>query len=87
MVTPQQSRVSKKDIESIYPLSPMQQGMLFHSLYNPESKTYLSQIQITLQGNLDISAFQQAWQKVVDRHSILRTCFAWKKNQTAFTSG
>ncbi len=64
MVTPQQSRVSKKDIESIYPLSPMQQGMLFHSLYNPESKTYLSQIQITLQGNLDINAFQQAWQKV-----------------------
>ena len=81
MVTPQKSKVSKKDIESIYPLSPMQQGMLFHSLYNPESKTYLSQIQITLQGNLDINAFQQAWQKVVDRHSILRTCFAWKKTK------
>ena len=81
MVTPQQSKVSKKDIESIYPLSTMQQGMLFHSLYNPESKTYLSQIQITLQGNLDINAFQQAWQKVVDRHSVLRTCFAWKKTK------
>ena len=35
MVTPQKSKVSKKDIESIYPLSPMQQGMLFHSLYKP----------------------------------------------------
>jgi len=81
MISPQKSNLTKKDIESIYPLSPMQQGMLFHSLYNPESKTYLSQVQITLQGNLDLNAFQLAWQKIVDRHGIFRTCFAWKKTK------
>lgn len=81
MVTSQNSNPTKKDIEAIYPLSAMQQGMLFQSLYNPESKVYLSQLQISLEGNLDINAFQLSWQKVVDRHGIFRTCFAWKKTK------
>jgi amino acid adenylation domain-containing protein len=72
---------SNKNIEAIYPLSPMQQGMLFHSLYNPESKAYLSQISINLKGNLDILAFEQAWRKVVERHPALRTVFVWKNRK------
>ena len=43
MVSPQKSNLTKKDIESIYPLSPTQEGMLFHTLYNPESNTYFDQ--------------------------------------------
>jgi Non-ribosomal peptide synthetase modules and related proteins len=80
-VTSQKSSLNKKDIESIYPLSPMQLGMLFHTLYNSESKVYLSQILITLSGNLDPKAFELAWQQVVDRHGIFRTCFVWKKSK------
>ena len=70
-----------KDIESIYPLSPTQEGMLFHSLYYPESHVYCEQFCLTLQGKIDASGFQQAWQKVVDRHPILRTLFIWKNRK------
>lgn len=71
--------MSTKNIESIYPLSPMQQGMLFHSLYAPESGHYMEQISCKLVGELDTGAFQRAWQRVVDRHAILRTAFVWRK--------
>ncbi|MBD2281548.1 non-ribosomal peptide synthetase, partial [Aphanizomenon flos-aquae] len=69
-------------IESIYPLSPMQQGMLFHSFYAPESGVYFQQMTLKLQGNIDVKAFALAWQKVVDRYSILRTFFDWENRQT-----
>jgi hypothetical protein len=44
----------KRNIESIYPLSPMQQGMLFHTLYAPESGVYCEQTSCSLNGNLKI---------------------------------
>jgi NRPS condensation-like uncharacterized protein len=55
----------------------MQEGMLFHSLYAPDSGVYVTQVTCTL-GNLNVSALEQAWQHVIDRHPILRTAFAWK---------
>jgi len=70
--------MSKENIEDIYPLSPMQQGMLFHSLYSPESGEYIEQLCCKLQGNLDVVAFERAWQEVIDRHPILRTSFIWE---------
>jgi amino acid adenylation domain-containing protein/non-ribosomal peptide synthase protein (TIGR01720 family) len=70
---------SAKNIEDLYSLSPMQQGMLFHSLYAPESGVYVEQVSADLQGDLNIPAFEQAWQQVVDRHPILRTAFVWEK--------
>ncbi|MBW4666623.1 MAG: amino acid adenylation domain-containing protein [Cyanomargarita calcarea GSE-NOS-MK-12-04C] len=70
-----------KNIESIYPLSPMQEGMLFHTLYEPESRVYFTQMKYILHGNLDIFAFEQAWQQVVDRHPILRTIFVWQNGK------
>jgi amino acid adenylation domain-containing protein len=68
--------MSMKKVEDFYPLSPMQQGMLFHSLYAPESGVYVEQMSCTLRGDLDTAAFERAWQRVVDRHAILRTAFA-----------
>ncbi len=67
--------MATKNVEDFYPLSPMQQGMLFHSLYAPESGVYVEQMSCTLCGGLNVPAFEQAWQQVVDRHSILRTSF------------
>src|ERR1044071_2949916 len=71
--------MSKSNIESIYPLSPMQHGMLFHCLYAPESEVYFDQFTCTLAGDLDVEAFTRAWQKVVDRHQVLRTSFVWER--------
>ncbi len=66
------------NIESMYPLSPMQQGMLFHTLLAPESGVYLNQRVCSLTGRLQEAALQAAWQQVVERHEPLRTLFVWK---------
>ena len=70
--------IPKRNLEAVYPLSPMQQGMVFHTLYTPESGVYFEQTTFTIQGEFDISAFEKAWQRVLDRHTILRTSFAWQ---------
>ncbi len=67
--------MSLKNVEDLYPLSPMQQGMLFHSLYAPESGVYFEQMSCILRGDLDVSAFEQAWQRMMERHLVLRTAF------------
>jgi amino acid adenylation domain-containing protein/non-ribosomal peptide synthase protein (TIGR01720 family) len=71
-------------IEDIYPLSPMQEGMLFHSLEEPESGIYFEQVACTLAGELDVPALERAWQRVVDRHASLRTAFVWQQRQEPF---
>jgi amino acid adenylation domain-containing protein len=67
------------NIEDIYPLSPMQQGILFHTLYAARPETYVVQIEWTLRGALDVEAWKRAWQEVFERHPALRTAFAWEK--------
>jgi non-ribosomal peptide synthetase component F len=69
--------MSGKDVEAIYPLSPQQQGMLLESLYG-DSGLHVEQISCALTGELDETAFEEAWRRLLDRHSILRTAFAWK---------
>ncbi|MFP5274543.1 amino acid adenylation domain-containing protein [Coleofasciculus sp.] len=58
-------------------LSSMQQGMLFHSLYEQQSGVYIEQGIGCLREKLNVSALSQSWQRVVERHSILRTSFHW----------
>jgi hypothetical protein len=70
--------MTAKNIEAIYPLSPLQQGMLFHTLYAPQSGVYFGQFHCTLQGDINVNAVKWAWQRVVDRHPILRTAFVWE---------
>ncbi|MEK7786865.1 MAG: condensation domain-containing protein, partial [Chloroflexota bacterium] len=71
--------MAKKDIEAIYSLSPMQQGMLFHSLYAPEAGMYVEQMTCIIEGGLNVAAFERAWQMAVERHTSLRTSFTWKR--------
>ncbi|CAI8969681.1 non-ribosomal peptide synthase/polyketide synthase [Pseudomonas chlororaphis] len=63
-------------IEDIYPLSPMQQGMLFHTLYEPQAEAYINQLRLDIRG-LDLQAFARAWQAALNRHAILRSSFHW----------
>ncbi len=67
-----------ENIQDIYPLSPMQQGMLFHTLFAPETEVYNEQLGCGLVGKLDTKAFQRAWEEVVKRHDILRSAFLWE---------
>ena len=66
-----------REVEDIYPLSPLQQGILFHATHSPESGAYFEQISLTLQGELDEEAFRRAWAELVKRHTALRTSFVW----------
>jgi myxalamid-type nonribosomal peptide synthetase MxaA len=59
-------------------LSPMQQGMLFHSLVAQEPGVYVQQHLSTFHEALHIDAFIRAWERVVARHSLLRTAFRWE---------
>jgi hypothetical protein len=67
----------RKGIEDVYRLSPLQEGLLFHALYDTEVGAYQLQDYCTM-SNLDASLFVRAWQQVVDRHPVLRTAFVWK---------
>ncbi|MBM7092496.1 amino acid adenylation domain-containing protein [Streptomyces sp. S12] len=68
-----------KNVEAAYPLSPLQQGLLFHTLSRPGEPTYFEQIRCTIEGELDRAAFEDAWNWALDRHPILRTAFAWQR--------
>ena len=63
------------NFEDIYPLTPFQQGMLFHVLDTPDAGLYLDQQRYTLRGEIDVPTFRKALQGVMDRHQILRTAF------------
>lgn len=66
------------DIADVYPLSPLQAVMLSQSIAAPQSGLYFNQSGFQLSGTLDIPRFKAAWQNVVNRHTILRTSFAWQ---------
>ena len=68
-----------ENIRDIYPLSPMQQGMLFHTLYAPESGNYTEQMSAVFNGALNTGAFKAAWQEALNRHDVLRTAFVWEE--------
>ncbi len=65
-------------VEDVYPLTPVQEGMLFHSAYSPESELYFEQMSLTLTGEINSAAFRQAWQELINRHAILRSAFVWE---------
>ena len=73
-----QDRPARASMEDLYPLSPMQRGMLFHSLYEADSPVYFEQVSYQLRGQLNLSAFERAWQQAVDRHPVLRTSFHYQ---------
>ena len=63
-------------IEDILPLSPLQEGLLFHSLHDaPAPDVYTTQLMLDLQGPLDGVALRAAAQALLDRHGSLRAGF------------
>ncbi|WCM63689.1 non-ribosomal peptide synthetase [Paenibacillus polymyxa] len=68
------------EIEDVYPLTPMQKGMLFHGQMDPLSSAYFEQMTFMLQGDLDVEVFAQSLKLFGQRHEVLRTnfCTGWK---------
>jgi amino acid adenylation domain-containing protein/non-ribosomal peptide synthase protein (TIGR01720 family) len=69
---------SERGIEDVYTLSPLQQGLLFHTLYAPQAAAYFEQISCRMEGPLDVGRFRAAWDRVIERHPVLRTGFEWE---------
>jgi len=65
-------------VEDVYPLTPLQAGMLFHSLLDTGSAAYFEQVRIRLSGVADPHALGEAWQRVVDATPALRTRLVWQ---------
>ncbi|WP_426751162.1 amino acid adenylation domain-containing protein [Myxococcus sp. Y35] len=65
------------ELEDLYPLSPVQEGMLFHARLSPHSGIYFEQLVWTFRGHVDMAAFRRAWEALVARNAILRTSFLW----------
>ena len=65
------------NVQDVYPLSPMQEGMLFHAISAPGSGVFVNQICVDLAGEVDPRAFRAAWAELVSRHDTLRTAFLW----------
>ncbi len=70
---------SNPNVEAIYPLTPGQEGMLFHAIDAPDSASYFQQYVCMVRGALDHDAFAHAWRQVIARHGALRTQFTWEK--------
>ncbi len=66
-----------RGIEDVYPLTPMQAGMVFHGLSQADQGVYFQQVSFVLDGVTDPLALGAAWQHVVDRTPVLRTTVAW----------
>jgi len=67
-----------ENVVDIYELSPMQQGILFHALYEPGSEVYFEQMSCEIRSALDALALRRAWQGLIERHPVLRTAFNWE---------
>ena len=66
------------DIQDIYPLAPLQQGILFHHLMAEQGDPYLLATMFGFQSRERLERYLQAMQAVIDRHDILRTAVLWE---------
>ncbi|MGB0521647.1 MAG: amino acid adenylation domain-containing protein [Flammeovirgaceae bacterium] len=68
----------RESIADIYPLSPIQEGLLFHGLFDSSSTAYTEQFCCDFNIAIDLNAFQAAWDLILQQHSIFRTAFLHK---------
>ena len=72
-------RLDKTNIQDMLALTPMQEGMLYLYLKQPDSVDYIETFRLELKGDLDARLLEQAWQLVIAANEALRTCFVWKQ--------
>jgi len=74
-----QAPVRTPAVEELYPLTPLQRGLLFHTLAAPADGVYVVQVCYQLRGPLDPDALELAWRQVVQAHPVLRSAFVWEQ--------
>lgn len=66
-------------IEKIYSLSPMQEGMLFNTIMNKESRAYFEQLSYDFSGEIDPITYEKAFNMLIEKYDILRTIFIYEE--------
>ncbi len=74
----EQKKLTNKNIQNIYALTTLQEGMLFHYLSDSDSSLYFEQMSFDLAGEIDIESFKNAWKFVIEQNEMLRTVFRWE---------
>ncbi|WP_084598963.1 non-ribosomal peptide synthetase [Actinoplanes subtropicus] len=68
----------RSSVEDVWPLSPLQEGMLYHTALDADGPdTYTVQSVYGIDGPLDAGRLRASWQALVDRHAALRACFRY----------
>jgi amino acid adenylation domain-containing protein len=76
--------LTKDNISNIYTLSPMQEGMYFHYLYDKSSPAYFIQSSYRINGDLHVQLMEKSLNELFKRYDILRTVFMHKKGKKLF---
>jgi len=63
---------------NIYALTPMQEGMLFHALYDKRSTVYFEQMSLSISGDLNVPLLEASWNQLLNRHDNLRSVFIYE---------
>jgi len=66
------------NIQDIYPLAPLQEGILFHHLLDTRGDTYLLRSVLAFENRAYLDNFLTALQSVINRHDILRSAIFWQ---------
>jgi amino acid adenylation domain-containing protein len=69
----------EKNIEDIIAMTPMQEGMLYYYLKDPNSELYVEQLALDISGTLHRQTLETAWNFVAETNEMLRTLFRWEK--------
>ncbi|WP_164877651.1 condensation domain-containing protein, partial [Prescottella agglutinans] len=81
LVTLRQSEIERlenryPDMTDVWPLSPLQKGLLFHASVSEKSAdAYVVRLMLELRGDVDPARLRRAGQLLLDRHPNLRTAF------------
>ena len=73
--------IARENLQDIYPLSPLQEGMLFDAILRQNSQAYFEQLSYRVAGPLDLDRFEAAWNELFKRHDIFRTAFIYEKTK------
>ncbi|RZM81335.1 hypothetical protein C3B51_09160 [Pseudoalteromonas rubra] len=70
------------NIADIYPLAPLQEGVLFVHTLNTQADPYVTTAAFEFNGTTQLANFQQALQQMVATHDVLRTAVMWRERET-----
>ncbi len=74
--------IDKKNIATIFPLTPMQEAILGHSVRHRISDPGFLQLTCTLEGNVVEDTLERAWRHAMHEYPVLRTSLHWRELET-----